>query len=121
VLLALVAYVSAPMGVVVAITSFLVAGSNLFRGWLARFLGEAEIEALLVAAVRKGRLATGIGFVCAGGACAAAAGALTMFLSDPTEWGYYAGLGIVAYGAAIALHGSFNLRRLFHRANAPAV
>jgi hypothetical protein len=118
---ALVAYVNAPMGVVIAVTSFLVAASNLFRGWVVRFLGESEVDALLIAAVRKGRLGTGIGFVCSAGACAAAAGALTMVLSGPTEWGYYSGFGIVVYGAAMAIHGSSNLRRLFRRAGVPAV
>ena len=118
---ALVAYASTPMGVVIAVSSFLVAASNLFRGWIVRFLGESEVEALLLAAVRKGRLGTGIGFVCAAGASAAAAGALTMVLSGPTEWGYYAGFGIVVYGAGIAVHGSSNLRRLFRRAGEAAV
>jgi hypothetical protein len=44
-----------------------------------------------------------------------------MVLSGPTEWGYYAGFGIVVYGVALAMHGSSNLRRLFRRAAVPAV
>ena len=97
-------------------TSLLVAGSNLARGWLTRFLGEHETERLMIAAVRRGTLRVAVLFVCAAGACIATPGLLLMWLSGPTQWGFYFGAGILTYALAIALHGSAALHRLFRKA-----
>ena len=109
----LIGYWSVELGIMIITASLLVAGSNFGRGWFARFLGEHETERLMIAAARRGTLRAGVLLVCAGGACIAAAGALLMWLSGPTQWGYYFGTGIVTYALAIALHGTSSLRRLF--------
>ena len=116
VLAGLVAYWSVEVGIMFTTASFLVAGSNLMRGWFTRFLGELEVERLMIAAARRGRRRVAITFVCSGGACVIAAGALTMWLSGPAQWGFYSGFGILAYGAAIAIHGSSSTVRLFKKA-----
>jgi hypothetical protein len=116
----LIAYRSVELGVVVITASLLVAGSNLGRGWLARFLGEYEAEQVMMAAARRGSLRIAVFFVCGAAACIATAGALLMWLSGPMQWGYYCGLGIVFHALAIALHGSSALRRLFRKASLAA-
>ena len=52
----LIAYWSVELGVVMIMAWLLVAGSNLGRGWLARFLGEHEAEQVMMAAARRGTL-----------------------------------------------------------------
>ncbi len=121
VLLGLVAYVSTPAAIVLIVVSLLVAGSNLMRGWLARFVGEEEMERVLLAATRQGRLSVGIAFVTAGGALTAGTGVFLAWLSGPTQWGYYGGIGIIAYGLAMAVHGTTFLKRLFRKASRAAV
>jgi hypothetical protein len=96
--------------------SLLVAGSNLARGWFTRFVGEEEAEQLMIAAARRGRLRIAILFVCAAGLCIAIPGVLLMWLSGPTQWGFYFGAGVLTYALAIAGHGSSSLKRLFQKA-----
>lgn len=57
--------------------SFLVAGSNLMRGSFTRFLGELEVERLMIAAARRGHRRVAITLICSGGACVIAARVLT--------------------------------------------
>ncbi|HKW10864.1 MAG TPA: hypothetical protein VJO33_10845 [Gemmatimonadaceae bacterium] len=116
ILLGLVAYWHVELGVMVIVASLLVAGSNLFRGWYSRFVGEKEVERLMIHAARQGRLRTAIAFTCGGGLCITVAGALTMWLSGPAQWGYWAGSGVAVYGLAIAGHGSAAVVRWFRKA-----
>jgi hypothetical protein len=116
ILLGLVAYWHVEFGIMVIVASFLVAGSNLYRGWFSRFIGEKEVERLMILAARRGRLRTAIAFTCSGGLCVIAAGALTMWLSGPGQWGYWAGSGVAVYGLAIAGHGSAAVVRWFRKA-----
>jgi hypothetical protein len=45
-----------------------------------------------------------------------------LFCTYPsTQWGFWIGLGIVAYGGIIALYGTLAVRRLFKKANAAPV
>jgi hypothetical protein len=112
----LIGYWSVQLGVMLITGSLLVAGSNLGRGWFARFLGEHETERLMLVAVRRGTLRVAVSFVCAAGACIAAPAVLLMWLSGPTQWGFHFGAGILAYALAIAIHGSSAVCRLFRKA-----
>lgn len=116
----LIGYWSVGLGIMLITASLLVAGSNLGRGWLARALGERETEEMMIAAARRGTLRTSVLFMCAAGTCIAAPGVLLMWLSGPSQWGYYFGAGIVTYAVAIGIHGSFTLRRLFRKASLAA-
>lgn len=113
----LIGYWSIGLGIMLITASLLVAGSNLGRGWLARALGERETEEMMIAAARRGTLRTSVLFMCAAGICVAAPGVLLMWLSGPSQWGYYSGAGILTYALAIGIHGSSALRRLFRKAS----
>ena len=119
--LGLIGYWSVELGVMLITASLLVAGSNLGRGWFARFLGEHETEQLMIAAARRGTLRVAVLFVCGAGACVAAPALLLMWLSGPTQWGFYFGAGVLTYAFAIAAHGSSAVRRLFRKAALAAV
>lgn len=112
----LIGYWSVELGVMLITASLFVAGSNLGRGWFSRFLGEHETEQLMIAAVRRGTLKIAVLFVWAAAACIAAPAVLLMWLSGPTQWGFYFGAGVITYALAIAIHGSSSLRRLFRKA-----
>ena len=114
--IALIPYFMLEMGVVVLTTSLLVAGSNFSRGWLVHALGETEYEDLLLRAASRGRRRVALGFIQAGAAHVALAGLVLMWLSTPSQWGYYSGLGVLTYGLVVAIHGSLFVVRLFRRA-----
>ena len=38
-----------------------------------------------------------------------------MWLSAPSQWGYYSGLGVLLYGLVVAIYGSLFVVRLFRR------
>ena len=117
-LFCVVPYYSTAVGVVVLTASFLVTGSNLSRCWLVRALGEAEYLAILLRAARHGRRGSAVAFVLASGACIVLVGLLLMWFSGGgAKWGYWFGVGIALYGAALALHGSSFMLRLFREAS----
>ena len=113
--IALIPYFMLELGVVVLTTSLLVAGSNFSRGWLAHTLGEAEYQELLLRVASRGNRRVGLGFILAGAAHVAAAGLVMMWLSTPSQWGYYSGLGVLLYGLVVAIYGSLFVVRLFRR------
>jgi hypothetical protein len=113
-LIAAVPYYSKGLAVCVFTLSFLVSGSNLFRGWVARALGEEEYMALMRRVGRGGNRYVSLGFVLAAAASYAIVGILLMCLSgSESEWGYWFGLGIVLYGLTIAIYGSASILRVF--------
>jgi len=109
----LLPYYSAPLGVVVFTVSFLVAGSNLSRAWVARALGESEYRAMFVRAATLGRPHSAVAFTLASSTCTAVVGLLLMSFSGETQWGYWFGVGILVYAGAIAFYGSAFVLRLF--------
>jgi hypothetical protein len=120
-LLALAPYAHAGFGVVVLTASLLVTAGNLSRGWAARTLGEAETMEFILRAARRGRRGAALAFTWAAAGALLLLGWLLMGLSGPAEWGYWFGLGIVAYALAIALHGTSFIVRIFRQAGAPAM
>jgi hypothetical protein len=117
-LLALVPYYNTAMGVAALTTSSFATAGNLSRGWVARALGEAEIEAFALRAARRSSLRAALGFVLASAAVIVLIGGIEMMLTGDRQWGYWFGFGIVVYGFAIALHGASYTRRLFRSAAA---
>jgi hypothetical protein len=115
-LVALIPYFMTTLGVAVLTVSLLVAGSNFSRGWVAHAIGEAEYEEFLLRAASRGSRRVAVRFILAGAAHVVLAGAVLMWLSTPSQWGYYFGFGVVAYGLVVAVHGSRFVNRLFRRA-----
>lgn len=119
-LAALLPYYSASMAVALLAASLLVTASNLSRGWLARLLGEAEYEELLLRVARRGRLRVVLGFVLGAAAHFTLAGLVLMWLSGLARtWSYWFGFGIVVYGLVFAVYGCLFMMRLFRRGAVP--
>src|ERR1041384_5615345 len=101
ILAGLVPYVWPPVGVAVLTMSLLVSASNASKIVMAKALGEDELAAL----VRRVLLATppwpGLLFLVMPGIFSGAlGGSLLLFYHDASEWGYYFGLGMLAYAVA---------------------
>ena len=102
VLVGLVPYLSLPLGVVVLTTSFMVAAFNSTKIVMARALGEDELTALY----RRVILATppwpGLLFLVMPGIFVGMLGGCTLlFCPYPDDWGFYFGLGLLAFATAM--------------------
>ncbi|HEU4698563.1 MAG TPA: hypothetical protein VFS40_05250 [Gemmatimonadales bacterium] len=115
-LLALVPYYNTSLGMVVAVPSLLVTAGNLGRGWLMRALGEAEYWALLLRAARQHSRRAAMASALGAAAFFALAAGLLRLLSSPDEWGYWFADGMLLYTAAVLVHGTAFLRRLYREA-----
>jgi hypothetical protein len=119
-LLVVVPYYNTSLAMLVAVPSLLAASGNLGRGWLTRALGEAEYWALLVRAARRhSRRAAMAGLLGSTSFFVLAAGLLHL-LSSPNQWGYWFADGMLLYAAAVLIHGTAFLRRLYRAADAAA-
>jgi hypothetical protein len=112
----------APMGLVVAIVSFLVAAQNLSHAWLVRTLGEDRMRDLQMEAVRRSSLPAALGFTwLASAPLFACAGLVAQFGGDPNKgWGFWIAFGIGLYAFALAFHTSRYFVRLFRGAHSGA-
>lgn len=119
-LLAATPYFSREVAVCVLTTSFLVAGSNLFRGWVARALGEEELAVLTQRIALRGNRTVSLLFVLGSAALNAFVGVLLMcFSRGETDTGFWFGMGIVLYGATIAIYGSISVLKVFRKMKSP--
>lgn len=105
VLTGLLTYVWDALGVVILTMSFLVSASNASRIVMAKALGEEELAALS----RRVLVATppwpGLLYMLMPGVfIGVLGGSLLYFHSTPSEWGYYFGMGMLAYALAIFVH-----------------
>jgi hypothetical protein len=115
-LVCLVTYYDPGLGILAAVTSFFVSGSNFSRVWIMRALGEREYLEIIHRAARRTTLRAMVGFVLASACAFLIPGvALCAFSDEPLTM--YFGLGIVVYALAIALHGSAAARRFWRGAN----
>jgi len=102
ILVGLVAYVSPEVGVIVLTMSFMVSASNASKIVMSKALGEEELAAL----TRRVLLATppwpGLLFlVMPAFFVGALGGALLLFYPRSSDWGYYFGIGLLAYTLVI--------------------
>jgi hypothetical protein len=117
--LCLIPYYDVLLGIMVAVPSLLVTASNLSRGWMARALGEREIEAIILRAAARGSLATTLAMVWVAAVFVTIAGGLLMWLSwDTDNMAAYFAFGVILYGFAVAIHSSFFFVRIFRRVRA---
>ncbi|MFI5314605.1 MAG: hypothetical protein ACHQ6T_02810 [Myxococcota bacterium] len=102
------------LAVPLIVISFLVASSNLSRGWAMRALGE---DAYQEHSLRVASLAVPLHvylMIAASGALTAGVGALLLvFYPEPTEWAYQFGVGIIGYALAVWFYSTLGVRRLF--------
>ena len=112
-----VPYFHVPLAIMVAVPSLLVTASNLSRGWMARALGEREVEQIILRVAARGSLATTLTMYWTATAFVIIAAAMLLWLSqedDERVQAFAIGLGL--YGLAIAIHSTFFLVRMFRRA-----
>jgi hypothetical protein len=116
-LLCAVPYYDVPLGVMVAVPSLLVSASNISRAWMARALGEREMEALVLRAAERSSLVAAITLVWIA-ACFyfVAAGTLIWLASDDLV--LYFGLGIGLFGFVFAFHSTLFFVQIFRRVRA---
>ena len=108
-------YLDSGLGVIVAVASLFVAAANIRQAWLVRALGEADYLALLrSAAARSGRRAI-LASVFASALFVGLAGLLLWFFYPTPSWARSFAIGVLAYAAAIAIHGSRFSARIAQR------
>src|SRR5436189_260311 len=92
----------------------------VWQGWTAaerRAVRPARSHGM-IELLRHVRRGSAVAFVLASGACIVLVGLLLMWFSGGgAKWGYWFGVGIALYGAALALHGSSFVLRLFREAS----
>jgi len=110
-------YFSLQVAVAFLMASLLVSAGNAARVWAARVMGEQAQMEWMLSLARRGRVSHAIAGVWASSLFLAAAGGVIMLFYPTTEdWGFWLAIGIVGYGVAIGVHGTFFFVRLFKRA-----
>jgi preprotein translocase subunit SecF len=114
--LCVVPYFDVLLAIMVAVPSLLITASNLSRGWMARALGEREVEAIILRAAARGSLATTLAMVWTAAIFVALTAGLLFWLSwNVDELAFYFALGILLYGLVLGIHSSFFFVRVFRR------
>ena len=115
-LLCLVPYFDVPLGVMVAVPSFLVSASNLSRAWMVRALGEDEIRALTRRAARRSTLAHALALVWGASAFFVLAAVPLWWLAADDDVAWYFANGVALYGLIFGLYATIAFVRIFDRA-----
>jgi hypothetical protein len=116
-----VPYFDTRLAIMVAVPSLLVTASNLSKGWMARALGDKEMERIVLLAATLGSLPVALAM------CWIAAAFILVTACTLTWLGGWENqtissfaIGIGVYGAAIAIHGTLFYVRVFKRARMEA-
>ena len=114
-------YFDIQVAIMGAVLSFLVTASNLSKGWMARALGEKEMERIVLRAAAAGSLPVTLAMCWTAGAFIVLSAGFLLWLSDgDNEMVSAFAVGLGLYGAALAIHGTFFFVRMFRRARADA-
>jgi hypothetical protein len=100
-----------------------VSASNAGKVWMMRTMGEHEYLALVVRLARKSKLRHALLGVAGSCSFFVLAGlSILLFYPGPSEgMAFWFGLGVVVYAAAMGLHTTVAMRRIFAKAaSAPA-
>ena len=116
--LCLLPYYNTAFAVMALMGSLLVSASNARSIWMVRIIGEKEYLALLMNAARKGKLSHALLGTAMSSFFVALAGGTVLFFypASDEDWGFWLGVGIVLYAAAMWLYGTLFAVRLFRRA-----
>jgi hypothetical protein len=115
-LLCAVPYFDVNLGVMVAVPLLLVTASNLGRAWLARALGEREMQALYLRAASRGRLGAAIGLAWGAAVFFALSAGILWWLAPDDAIAWHFGAGLALYGLLFAFHTSLAYAGLFRAA-----
>lgn len=114
----LLPYVHIPTAIAALMTFLLVSASNAGKIWMVRTVGENAYAAFMLDLARRSRLSHALLGIAASVFFVALAGAtVVLFYPSEDEWGFWLGLGILAYAAAVWLYGSLAMVRLFRHAS----
>ena len=111
-----VPYFDVNLGVMVAVPLLLVTASNLGRAWLARVLGEREMEALYLRAASRGKLGMAVGLVWGAALFFALAASILWWLAPDDAIAWHFAVGLALYGFLFAVHASFAFESIFRKA-----
>jgi hypothetical protein len=115
-LLCFVPYLDVNLGVMVAVPLLLVTASNLSRAWMARVLGEREMEALFLRAASRGTLGMALWLVWGVAIFFALTASILWWLAADDDVAWYFATGLALYGLMFAVHNSFAFVRIFRLA-----
>jgi len=115
-LLCFVPYFDVNLGIMVAVPFLLVTASNLSRAWMARALGEREMEDLYLRAASRGTLAMALWLVWGVAVFIALAASVLWWLAADDDVAWYFATGLALYGLLFAVHGNLAFVRLFRLA-----
>jgi len=102
VLVGLLPYLSPPLGVVILTASFMVAAFNATKIVMARALGEDELTALQRRVILTTPAWPGLLFLVLPGILVGVlGGCILLFYPYPDEWGFYFGVGLLAFASAV--------------------
>jgi hypothetical protein len=111
----LVPYVHVPISVSALVLFLMVSAANARQIWFARAIGEREYAALIMENARKSKLPVALASIAAS-ACftALVGGTILYFYPDPEmDWGFWIGIGVLAYAGSTCLYGSLATARFF--------
>jgi hypothetical protein len=112
----LIPYFDVNLGVMVAVPFLLVTASNLSRAWMARVLGEREMEALALRAASRGKLGTALWLVWGVAFFFALTASILWWLAADDDIAWYFATGLALYGLMFGVHSSFAFVRIFRLA-----
>lgn len=119
----LVPYYHTGTAVIILVPSLLVSASNIGKFWIVSAMGETEYSEMLLRLVSKSKLSHALFSILMSSFFIVLTGLVLLFLCpDKQTWGWWFGVGIMAYGFMIGLYGCLYFRRLFKKArNLPEV
>lgn len=114
----LVPYYSTAAGIIVLIPSLMISASNIRQIWFVRAYGEGDYHELILRVAKRSSLSHALLPTIAAATFTALIGLVLLLLSpDPSkDWGYWFGIGFLAYAFIIGFYGSLFYIRLFRKA-----
>ncbi len=114
-LIAVAPYYNPQMAMVILVPSLLVSASNISKIWAARTMGEDEYADYVQAIARRSKLPHAL-YTVAGQCFFIMLAGVTLWMLSPDpdrDWGYWFGLGLMAYAFAMGFHSTIYYVRLF--------
>ena len=117
-LVCFVPYFSTSMGIIILVPSLMVSASNTARIWFYRTYGESEARDLFYQLARKSKLSQALLTSIVSALFVSLVGVLLVLLCpDPgKDWGYWFGIGFLAYALAIGFYGCLSFIPIFRQA-----
>ena len=116
----IIPYFSAEAGIMILVPSLMVSAANAGKIWAMRTMGEKDYKRMLLDLAARSTLRQAVTGVMASASFIILTGAVLLFFyPDPFgDYGFWFGMGIVAYGIVIAVHGRSWFIKIFKEAAA---